>query len=275
MTVAVWVKVFDGIVLSTDSATTLAHPVGEQVYNNADKIFNLHRALPVAAMTWGLGHIGPASISTLSKTLRLRLMGRDPGYVTWKIDINDYTVEQIALKAAELFATAAGEAALSELPGEMGYLVAGYSAGSDQAEAWLLKFHGTTLHPTPTIELDTNETGFRAYAKPAAVERLFNGYDARLEAALKSKIDESSHPEIAKILSTQAVDPVPAGMPLPDAIALARFMVEITAGFARFKLGPDTVGGPVEVASINLHEGFRWIARKHYFTAELNQGEPS
>lgn len=96
---AVWVKVFDGIVLSTDSATTLAHPLGEQVYNNADKIFNLHRALPVAAMTWGLGHIGPASISTLSKTLRPRLMGRDPGYVTWKIDINDYTVEQIALKA--------------------------------------------------------------------------------------------------------------------------------------------------------------------------------
>ncbi|MEV6559278.1 hypothetical protein AB0M22_26430 [Nocardia sp. NPDC051756] len=66
MTVAVWVKVFDGIVLSTDSATTLAHPLGEQVYNNADKIFNLHRALPVAAMTWGLGHVGPASISTLA-----------------------------------------------------------------------------------------------------------------------------------------------------------------------------------------------------------------
>ncbi len=272
---AVWVKVFDGIVLSTDSATTLAHPVGEQVYNNADKIFNLHRALPVAAMTWGLGHIGPASISTLSKTRRLRLMGRDPGYLNWQVDVDSYTVEQIALRAAEMFATAAREAALSRIPGEMGYLIAGYSAGSDQAEAWLLKFHDTTMHPIPVLELDTNETGFRAYAKPAAVERLFNGYDARLEAALKSKIDVASHPEIAKILSAQAMDPVPAGMPLPDAIALARFMVQITAGFSRFKLGPDTVGGPVEVASINLHEGFRWIARKHYFTAELNQGEPS
>lgn len=271
---AVWVKVFDGIVLSTDSATTLAHPLGEQVYNNADKIFNLHRALPVAAMTWGLGHIGPASISTLSKTLRLRLMGRDPGHPDWEVDTHDYTVEQIAQRAAELFANATAEAALPRLPGEMGYLVAGYSAGSDQAEAWLLKFHDTTTHPEPSPVLGPDEYGFRAYAKPAAVERLFNGYDARLEAALKNKIAKSSHPEIDKILSAQAVDPVPAGMPLPDAIALARFMVEITTGFTRFKLGPDTVGGPVEVASINLHEGFRWIARKHYFTAELNQGEP-
>ena len=48
VTVAVAVKVFDGIVLATDSATTL--PLGEsaaQVYNGADKLFHLHREYPL------------------------------------------------------------------------------------------------------------------------------------------------------------------------------------------------------------------------------------
>src|SRR4051794_25730890 len=55
MTVAVVVKVFDGIVVAADSATTLPLANGSaQVYNNANKIFHLHRRLPLAAMTWGL-----------------------------------------------------------------------------------------------------------------------------------------------------------------------------------------------------------------------------
>jgi hypothetical protein len=49
------IKVHDGLVLATDSAMTVQLQDGShQVYNNADTIFNLHRRLPVAAMTWGL-----------------------------------------------------------------------------------------------------------------------------------------------------------------------------------------------------------------------------
>ncbi|MDP9398460.1 MAG: hypothetical protein M3P96_11865 [Actinomycetota bacterium] len=63
MTVAVVVQVFDGIVLATDSATTFTlQGGGAQVYNNANKIFHLHRRLPIGAMTWGWVGLGqPAS----------------------------------------------------------------------------------------------------------------------------------------------------------------------------------------------------------------------
>ncbi|MEG8182877.1 hypothetical protein GZH49_30895 [Nocardia terpenica] len=274
MTVAVWVKVFDGLVLATDSATTLMTRNGDkQVYNNADKVFHLHRALPVGAMTWGLGVVGPASISTLSKSFRLRLMGRDPRYKDWQLDPNTYNIREVAERAAQMFELAANDAQWTTFPSGMGYFVAGYSAGCDQAEAWLLEFEDATLRPTPYQVLRDVDYGFRAYAQPFAIERLFNGYDQGLQAALKASTDASAHPTIDAILRSQEVDPVQSGMPLPDAITLARFMVETTAGFARFRLGPDTVGGPVEVASINLHEGFRWISRKHYFKPELNQGE--
>lgn len=274
MTVAVWVKVFDGLVFATDSATTLVTPSGDQqVYNNADKIFHLHRNLPIGAMTWGLGTVGPASISTLSKSFRHRLMGRDLHYEDWSLDVDSYTVEEVAVRAAEMFELAANEAKLDSWPAQLGYLVGGFSAACDQAEAWLLEFEGRTLRPTPTCVLADVDYGHRAYAQPSAVERLFNGYDERLEATLKLAAGPTGHATIETLLRNQHLEPVFPGMPLPDAIALARFMVETTAGYTRFKLGADTVGGPVEVASINIHEGFRWISRKHYFRTELNQGE--
>lgn len=81
MTIAVAVKVNDGFVLAADSATTLSADGVDgktqllNIYNNANKIFNLHKGLPIGAMTWGRGSIGPSSISTLTKDLRVRFAG--------------------------------------------------------------------------------------------------------------------------------------------------------------------------------------------------------
>lgn len=284
VTVALWVKVFDGIVLATDSATSMQVPMPnrillEQVYNNADKIFHLHRRLPLAAMTWGLGSVGPASISSLSKSFRLRLMGRDPSYAEGPLDLDSFTVEDVAQRASRMFAQAARDANLTAFPSELGYLVVGISSSCDQAEAWLLKFSGTTLDPTPQQVLSDSEYGFRAYAQPGAVNRLFNGYDDTLaEMLVTAAVQQGTDRHQAEMwvdaaLAAFRLDPVQPGMPLPDAIHLARFMVEVTEGVARFRIGADTVGGPVEVASISPHEGFKWINRKHYFTSALNPGE--
>ena len=64
-----------------------------------------------------------------------------------------------------------------------------------------------------------------------------------------------------------------APMPLQDAIELAEFMVETTIKFTRFIPGPSTVGGPIEIAAISKHEGFRWVRRKYYFPLDLNPME--
>lgn len=284
VTVALYVKVFDGIVLATDSATTLvgALPSGhiiEQVYNNADKVFHLHRQLPVAAMTWGQGVVGPASISSLSKSFRLRLMGRDPKFSADELDITNFTVKDVADRASKMFGQAAKDAGWTEFPAELGYLVVGISSKCDQAEAWLLEFSGKTLTPKPRQVLKDIDYGFTAYAQPDAVNRLFNGYDDRLReslitAGMTQGMDRNqAEQQVDSVLATFKLEPVQPGMPLPDAIELARFMVETTEGYARFRIGADTVGGPVEVASISPHEGFKWINRKHYYSPALNPGE--
>jgi hypothetical protein len=59
-------------------------------------------------------------------------------------------------------------------------------------------------------------------------------------------------------------------MPLQDAIELAEFMVDLTIKWVRFAPGPPTVAGPIEIAAISKHEGFRWIRRKHYYSMEFN-----
>lgn len=279
VTVAVMVKVHDGLVLATDSATTVQLPgVLPQVYNNADKIFNLHRSLPVAAMTWGLGHIGSASISTICKDLRRRLMGEEKAYDTWKLKVGSYTIEGVAERVAEiLHGRLRDELALPNAQpfpsGCLGMLVAGYSAGAMQSEAWILMLDGSADDPPSPIQVAaTDAAGWQAYAQPRATARLFNGYDQELVVALKNKLPQSHHAKIDQVLAEQNLQPVFAPMPFPDAIELAKYLVEVTTGFSHFLLGPDTVGGPIEVAGVNRHEGFKWIRRKHYYSPELNRG---
>lgn len=129
MTVAVCLKVQDGIVLASDSAATLAVDGGVQnVYNHANKVVNLRKGWALGAVSWGAGSIGDVSMSTLAKDLRVRLQGEpvfDFGYEEesegespagrmwniripsfqqkdkyegWVLDAEDYTVEEVAQK---------------------------------------------------------------------------------------------------------------------------------------------------------------------------------
>jgi hypothetical protein len=75
---------------------------------------------------------------------------------------------------------------------------------------------------------------------------------------------------VMKMVGKLSVPVVPAAMPIQDAIELAAFMVETAIRFVRFNLRAETVGGPVEVAVITKHEGFKWVKRKLFFTGELN-----
>ena len=277
MTVAVAVKVFDGIVLATDSATTFNLPTGgAQVYNTANKIFQLHRKCPVAAATWGLGSIGDASISTLAKDLRRRLMGRDEDHLDWELKTESYTIEEVANRLIEmmydeLYAPLVGA---QQPPPFLGFLVAGYSAKSHQAEGWTIAIEGLNARPTPVQEMAPLSSGWGAYALPEAAQRLFNGWDPTLPTKLAAVVDPTVMPQVMQILSNERRSAVPAGMPFVDAINFARFLVDVTAGYAHFLLGPDVVGGPIDIAGISRHEGFRWIDRKHYYRPELNPEEP-
>jgi hypothetical protein len=280
MTVAVGVKVFDGIVLAADSATTieLGPPLGYHVYNSASKIFHLHRDVPIGAMTWGLGNVGSASIATLAKDLRRRLLGKDTSH-KWKLGSN-YTVEAVANRLVDMVFDELYQPALKgqKVGPEhlLGFLVAGYSAGSGQAEAWLVQMEDPTKRPTPEQVAKPDESGWFVYAQPEAVVRLLKGHDPSILDALKGDLNSAELAKVETALKKRVLERVamsPA-MPIADAIGFARYLVDTTVGYSRYVLGPDTVGGQVEIAGITRHEGFKWISRKHYYPSSLNPKDP-
>lgn len=63
-------------------------------------------------------------------------------------------------------------------------------------------------------------------------------------------------------------------MQIQDAVDLARFLVHTTIGFVKFSGGrAKTVGGPIEIAAITKHEGFKRIERRHFYPPELNASD--
>ena len=67
MSIIVSVKIHEGVVMATDSATTFLQPDGSigQIYANADKMVNLVKGLPIGVMTCGSANIGNAAITQL------------------------------------------------------------------------------------------------------------------------------------------------------------------------------------------------------------------
>lgn len=59
-------------------------------------------------------------------------------------------------------------------------------------------------------------------------------------------------------------------LPKDELAEMAESLVNLTSFKRKVTLGPETVGGPIDVAVISKGDGFIWIKRKHYFKPELN-----
>lgn len=132
MTICVAVKVQDCIVFAADSTSSLqavgadGNPVTVNTYDHANKLFNLRKGLPIAAMTAGIGNFGASSISTVSKDFRALLSTEGSAYY---IDPKNYTMKQVAELARKYFFEERF-AALSPAPaGNFQYWIGGYSFG--------------------------------------------------------------------------------------------------------------------------------------------------
>jgi hypothetical protein len=274
MSIIVSVKIHDGIVLAADSATTFFNNEGRpgQIYEHANKIVNLLKGSPIGVMTCGSGGIGNASIATLLKDLRDRLAGKDTDHVDWRLDPQDYTMECVASRVHEFFADRAREANFKYF---LFLRICGYSSGRPLPEIWDLTLDQGN-YPEPTCPQPEEDIGPMWSGEQEALDRLIIGMPSALGGAAVTLglIQEVQVPEIVPRLLPHLYEALilPAA-PIQDAVDLARFMVETTKGFVRFATArPKTVGGPVEIAAITKHEGFRWIQRKHFYPHDLNVG---
>ena len=263
MTVCVAIKVHDCIVFAADSAVSVTAtlpdgtPIVSNVWQHGLKVFNLHRDLPIMAMTAGMGNLGSASVNCLAKDLRLNLMEHIPS------DANDYTIEDVATRASQFF-----QAEYSKInpppanPSSLEFWIGGYSFGAKHGEIWKLELQNG--HPNPPFRLDDPQAGEHVITwggQVQAINRLLLGCDPQLAQFIP--------PPNRLMAQTPLVDPF---MPIQSAIELADFLVEMTKRYVAFMPGANGVGGDVDIATVTRHEGFKWIRRKHYYSQHLNRG---
>jgi hypothetical protein len=277
VTIAISLKVNDGVVLASDSATTVVGRMHESdkpailnIYNNANKIFNLHKGSPIGAITWGSGSIGPASISTLVKDLRVLMADHSS---PWKVDFRGYAVLEVA-EVLRRFFVEKYDIAFGDWPEKpaLGFIVAGYSSGAEMAEEYRIDFvNGACAAPLPLRP--PSESGLTWNGEPEAIRRLVLGFGSGLSDVLQQNFGLTEEQTLAAMTvigqSLQAPFVVPP-MPIQDAIELAEFLVDATIKYKRFDIGHQTVGGPIEVAAITKHEQFKWVKRKYYYSNDLN-----
>ncbi len=270
MTVLVSVKINDGVVMAADSASSFASGM---IYHHAQKIVNLRKGLPIGAMVTGAGGIGNESIDTLLKDLRRRFSGGSADHPDWKLEPDRYTVEQVSVRVREFLF----EEKSRPLGGGVWTKVrlCGYSAGRPLAEVWEVQLMGLEC-AAPTQVQAEQEFGPRWDGEYEALDRLIFGLGTKfneaytkhgLSAELAADARARLAPELYELLFLEA-------MPIHDAVDLARFLVQTTIGFVKFSVSrPKTVGGPIEIAAITKHEGFKWIERRHFFPPEHNASD--
>lgn len=296
MTIAICLKVGDGVVLGTDSAASL---IGENeryfnVYNTAEKTFNPVKGLPIGMMTFGLGGMAGLSIGALARELRQRLSGEDPRYPEWKLDRSTYTIEQVADRVKQFFfdelyqeefgplptsdgSVAEGAADVDQgegTPGEkapeyplLGFAVAGIPANDYYTQVWTVQIVGGICHG-PECRCDRAVSGaVHFWGQAEALYRLVYGWSPEAHQRL---VSAGLSPETADQFLVSLTDLAHPGMPIQDAIDLVRYLAEVTVGYVRFKQGAPTVAPPIDIAAITRHQGFKWVARKHYYSQELN-----
>jgi hypothetical protein len=278
MTVCVAVKVHDCIVFAADSASSLIDTSDgvakiANVYAHGNKVFNLRKGLPIAAMTCGMGNIGPVSISTLTKDLRLKFCSAE---ADWRISENDYSIEEVAIKARNFFFDQHYAAIEPKPTGdhEFQFWIGGNSSGEMHGEIWRIKIVNGDCD-APELLAGKEQFDILYDGQPEAINRLVNGYSQFLPQALLDigLPQERLDPVLTHIESRTLAPLIAPAMPVQDAIALADFLVDTTKRFIRFLPGADTVGGDTDICVVTKHEGFKWVRRKHYFDARLNPKE--
>lgn len=286
MTIAISIKINDGVVLAADSASTLlginpaaAGRVGVfNVYNNANKVFNLKKGLPIGAVTWGAGSIGQASTSTILKDLRkIFAKGDDERYSGWKLNKETYTIDEVAQRLKEYVYDGLYLPHFKDAPQkpDLGFIVAGYSANAPMADEFQIDIKGGDCNGPRRLRA-REQIGMTWGGNAEPLNRLLIGVGGALPQVLSNlfKVTPQQFPSVMQSIQQSLMAPlvVPA-MPLQDAIELAEFLVDMTIKFWRFMPGAPTVGGPIDIAAISKHEGFRWIRRKYYFNRALNPEE--
>lgn len=258
MSIVACVRVYDGIVIGSESMTQLwgqaagqAQPNFLKSYSNARKLFQVG-GLPIGILTYGAGNVGTRSNEGFVDQFSEGLTEAD----------GQLSVQEIAVKFRDFFRVAYdnqfGQLQPNQKPA-IGFYVAGYSpAEVDRIGAdWEFIFpQADVVKPRP------NDFGASWRGIGLPFTRLYVGIDPRVYEIMRAQgvqqqVIERVQQQAASLASPVAFD----GMPVKDAIGYCEFILRTTVGVCTYELGVPACGGPLQVAVITRKDKFKWILK--------------
>jgi len=261
VTVAIALQTAEGVVLGSDSTTTVTvsgrsgTQVG-QLFNSAQKIFEIGPTVEhfVAGQTfsggvavWGAGSFGPVSWRSFVSEFYCRIIATSPDFSNTPRLLLDFAQK----KWAEL--QQLGMVKHSDPIPDAAFAIATIHKDTHEVQGATVNIRAATVSPLPRGDVLIG-------GDPATVLRIVNGYDPRLVPELqKAGIDVNAFTQCAKPFS---LSPYLNHIPLRDAIDFVHFLIYAAIKLHRYKGGPAMVGGPIEIAAITADRGFRWVLHK-------------
>jgi len=260
MTIAAAYLTSEGVVLGADSSTMVSvqNPEGRsviQLLNHSQKVFEVGENSRVGACIWGLGSLGQIS----HRTILARLGDR--------IEENT-TIEQAANILKEIVEPIiTGNTVIAPV----GYFIGGWDPDTREPKCYHVvsgQTGGMTITP-----LGLGQAMFSG--NPSIFQRVFRGFDASLLETLKSKFSDIVDPDEFEKRFNESVTHLQArglaDLAIREAIDFLYSYIHITIKSEKFKFGPPTCGGLIEVGFISTDRKFRWARHKPFHSAIMEQ----
>ncbi len=285
MSVCISVKVSEGLVLASDSASAIHGEVIEngkkrmggvlKTYEHSRKLSHI-KDYPIGTLTWGQALVGARSVESLIKEYEYSLPSLkeeqekiDTLRRQGKAELDErpeYNVKTIAEGLLEHVTTYYNEEYSKKEGAEkpnIGILVSGYTSGEFFPEQWLIDLpKNQQVSPVRPDTGKKPDFGANWYGLTDAIIRLHWGRDNEAIKLLTKhfNLDEK---EVRKVIDSLQYLVKFDGMPLQDAIDYAVYLVNVAIGRFRFVIGAPLCGGEIDVAVITPN-AFSWVQRKSW-----------
>ncbi len=261
MTIAAAYLVSDGVVFGADSSSTVEvnTPQGKgvaQLLNHAQKIFEIGDNSRLGICTYGSASLGNISHRTAVARLADKIN-------------KDTTVDQASDLFIKIIREEVGQQAAFPL---IGYFFGGWNPNTHKPECFQIEFSQGTLEKKPL------QQGACVFAgDPIFFSRVFWGFDPRLREELKQSYSnqfQKSPEEFDAIFNPIAQKYITAGfqdLPIREAIDFINSYLHITIKAQKFRFGPPSCGGSIEIGFITTDRNFRWARHKTFYSAITGQ----
>jgi len=221
MSLAIVINSPEGLVLASESRLLLTADSSEgtriQVsFDNATKLFSFTEPNHcIGAVTYGAGAIGLRSALSFLPEFEANLSDR-------------LTVKDFAEKLRVFYHEQWSQLPSAAMPSQpLQFFVAGYDEGEPYGKSYEISI---PFGSEPICKHDKNEFGILWGGQRDIVDKILQGYDARILAVIKSELglDDKEVEALEKRLNQFALSIPLKAMPLQDCVDLAIFIIKTT-----------------------------------------------